>query len=112
MRAGVVILPSEVEGLPFVALEAAAVGARVAWSDIPAHREVFGEYGGRFAVGDVAALTSALSSPRNWPALTVDAQRAAELYERAAARRADALDELLRLAASPQRTDAPPHIHN
>ena len=46
--ASLVILPSSREGLPIVGLEAIAEGARVAWSWISGHAEIFGDAGAPF----------------------------------------------------------------
>jgi glycosyltransferase involved in cell wall biosynthesis len=93
-----VLFPSALEGLPFIALEASAVGAAVAWSDIAAHREVFGEHGQRFAVGDVASIAGILASRDAWPTWRIPEQDATALHARSAAHRRDALASLLALA--------------
>ncbi|WP_099025097.1 glycosyltransferase [Mycolicibacterium palauense] len=46
--ASLVVLPSYSEGFPIVGQEAIAEGARVAWSRIGAHTELFGETGAPF----------------------------------------------------------------
>ena len=56
-----VALPSLAEGFGLPAVEAAACGAAVVLSDLPAHRESLGDDGGLyFAPRDAAALTAAL----------------------------------------------------
>lgn len=47
-EASLVILPSFSEGFPIVGQEAIAEGARVAWSRIAAHAELFGDTGASF----------------------------------------------------------------
>jgi len=56
-----VALPSLAEGFGLPAVEAAACGAPVLLSDLPAHRESLGDGGLYFAPRDTAALTAALS---------------------------------------------------
>ncbi|TDB39813.1 MAG: glycosyltransferase [Actinobacteria bacterium] len=55
------VLPSDLEGLPIVLLEALAYGAPVLASDIPPNVEVLGRNGEYFAAGDTAALTASLA---------------------------------------------------
>lgn len=54
------ILPSDLEGLPIVLLEALAYGAPVLTSDIPPNVEVLGDQGQYFKAGDVEDLKGAL----------------------------------------------------
>ena len=54
------VLPSDLEGLPIVLLEALAYGAPVLASDIPPNVEILGGQGRYFTAGDVDALTEAL----------------------------------------------------
>lgn len=46
--ARIVVLPSYSEGLPIVGQEALSVGARIAWSAIPPHFELFANFGTPF----------------------------------------------------------------
>jgi glycosyltransferase involved in cell wall biosynthesis len=55
-----VVLPSLAEGFGLPAVEAAACGAPVVLSDLPAHRETLGAAGLFFPPTDVGALTRAL----------------------------------------------------
>jgi glycosyltransferase involved in cell wall biosynthesis len=56
-EASLVILPSFSEGLPIVGQEAIAEGARVAWSRISAHVELFGDAGAPFwTAAELAAV--------------------------------------------------------
>ena len=56
-----VALPSLAEGFGLPAVEAAACGAPVILSDLPAHRESLGDGGLYFSPRDVGALTAALT---------------------------------------------------
>jgi glycosyltransferase involved in cell wall biosynthesis len=71
-EASLVILPSFSEGFPIVGQEAIAEGARVAWSRIGAHVELFGDVGAPFwtaaelavvMVGDHAEASVAARQP-------------------------------------------------
>jgi len=55
-HAALFVLPSDVEGLPIVLLEALGYGTPVLASDIPPNREVLGDLGRTFRAGDVADL--------------------------------------------------------
>jgi glycosyltransferase involved in cell wall biosynthesis len=57
---GVFVLPSLLEGLPIVLLEALAYSAQVIASDIPPNREVLVDKGHLFAPGDVDSLARLL----------------------------------------------------
>lgn len=57
-----VALPSLAEGFGLPAIEAAACGAAVVLSDLPAHRESLGEGGLYFPPRDTAALAAALTT--------------------------------------------------
>jgi glycosyltransferase involved in cell wall biosynthesis len=96
-----VALPSLAEGFGLPAVEAAACGAPVVLSDLPAHRESLGEGGIYFPARDTAALTRALQGLLDDPA----ARAALAARGRAAVASltwdatADRLRELLREAA-------------
>lgn len=57
----VFVLPSDLEGLPIVLLEALGYGAPVLASDIAPNREVLGTFGTTFRAGDVDDLEKRLS---------------------------------------------------
>jgi len=59
-HASLFVLPSDLEGLPIVLLEALAYGVPVLASDIPPNAEVLGDRGTYFSAGDVADLTRTL----------------------------------------------------
>lgn len=61
-EAGLFALPSDLEGLPIVLLEALLHGAPVLASDIPPNQEVLAGNGEYFPAGDVDGLTKALAS--------------------------------------------------
>ena len=63
-----VALPSLAEGFGLPAVEAAACGAPVLLSDLPAHRESLGDGGLYFAPRDTAALAEALTTMLDDPA--------------------------------------------
>ena len=60
-RATAVVLPSLAEGFGLPAVEAAACGAPVILSDLPAHRESLADGGLYFSPRDTVALTAALT---------------------------------------------------
>jgi glycosyltransferase involved in cell wall biosynthesis len=60
-HAALFVLPSDVEGLPIVLLEALAYGAPILASDIAPNIEILGEKGCYFAAGDVEDLSRRLS---------------------------------------------------
>lgn len=59
-HAALFVLPSDLEGLPIVLLEALAYGVPILASDIPPNVEVLGEEGRYFHAGDVESLGIAL----------------------------------------------------
>jgi len=59
-NAALFVLPSDIEGLPIVLLEALGYGTPVLASDIPPNREVLGDLGRTFRVGDVDDLAKQL----------------------------------------------------
>jgi glycosyltransferase involved in cell wall biosynthesis len=61
-HAALFVLPSDLEGLPIVLLEALAYGVPVLASDIPPNIEVLGENGRYFRAGDVGSLAEALAA--------------------------------------------------
>jgi glycosyltransferase involved in cell wall biosynthesis len=72
-EASLVILPSFSEGFPIVGQEAIAEGARVAWSRISAHVELFGDAGAPFwTAAELAAImvgdhaTASVASRQAW----------------------------------------------
>ncbi len=73
-----VVLPSEMEGLSFVVLEAMAHGRTVLGSDIPANLEVLANYGVTFKNKDVDDLAQKLQLLFNYPELVEDTGRRAK----------------------------------
>ncbi len=61
-NAALFVLPSDIEGLPIVLLEALGYGTPVLASDIPPNKEVLGSLGRTFRAGDIDDLRAALSS--------------------------------------------------
>jgi len=61
-NAALFVLPSDVEGLPIVLLEALGYGTPVLASDIGPNREVVGDLGDTFAAGDVDDLQRRLEA--------------------------------------------------
>jgi glycosyltransferase involved in cell wall biosynthesis len=61
-HAALFVLPSDLEGLPIVLLEALGYGTPVLASDIPPNREVLGDFGNTFAAGDVRDLRRRLTA--------------------------------------------------
>lgn len=59
-NAALFVLPSDLEGLPIVLLEAVGYGVPVLASDIPPNREVMGGLGKTFVAGDVGDLRDTL----------------------------------------------------
>jgi len=59
-HAGLLVLPSDLEGLPIVLLESLTLGTPVLASDIAPNLEVLGERGEYFRAGDVGDLTARL----------------------------------------------------
>lgn len=83
-HAAIFVLPSDLEGLPIVLLEALAYGVPILASDIPPNVEVLGEKGEYFQAGDAEDLTRALSESLD---------RLPSLRERAVALREQAIQE-------------------
>jgi glycosyltransferase involved in cell wall biosynthesis len=77
-HAGAFVLPSSHEGLPIVLLEALSYGLPVLASDIPAHLEIGLDESSYFPVGDLAALTNALTKLSQTP--DDEAARAARIH--------------------------------
>ncbi len=65
------ILPSKSEGMPTVILEAMALGRPVILSDIPSHREAFGDIAIYFRPGDLNSLKSSLEKLRYFSDLII-----------------------------------------
>ena len=61
-NAALFVLPSDIEGLPIVLLEALGYGTPVLASDIPPNREVLGDLGRTFRAGDVDDLERELAA--------------------------------------------------
>jgi len=85
-NAALFVLPSDVEGLPIVLLEALGYGTPVLASDIPPNREVLGDLGRTFRAGNVEDLQGQLAvALRDLPALhdqsRVAAAWVAEAYD-------------------------------
>ncbi len=77
-QAALFVLPSDVEGLPLVLLEALGYGTPVLASDIPPNREVLGDLGRTFAAGSVDDLQRQLGAALDeLPALREQASQAA-----------------------------------
>ena len=76
-QAALFVLPSDVEGLPLVLLEALGYGTPVLASDIPPNREVLGDLGRTFTAGSVDDLRRQLGAARDeLPALREQAGQA------------------------------------
>jgi len=77
-NAALFVLPSDVEGLPIVLLEALGYGTPVLASDIPPNREVLGDLGRTFAAGNVDDLRRQLGAALDdLPSLRSQARQAA-----------------------------------
>jgi len=77
-NAALFVLPSDLEGLPIVLLEALGYGTPVLASDIPPNREVLGDLGRTFRAGDVDDLRRQLDAVLDeLPALRAQATEAA-----------------------------------
>jgi len=78
-NAALFVLPSDVEGLPLVVLEALGYGTPVLTSDIAPNREVLGGVGRTFVAGSVDDLVRQLSAAlAALPALRAQARQAAD----------------------------------
>jgi glycosyltransferase involved in cell wall biosynthesis len=83
-RAALFVLPSDIEGLPIVLLEALGHGTPVLASDIDPNREVLGELGRTFRAGDVDDLRRQLTaSLADLPSMREQARRASTSLRRA-----------------------------
>ncbi len=103
-HAALFVLPSDLEGLPIVLLEALAYGAPILASNIPPNCEVLGDRGAYFEAGDPGSLADALSlAIENRESL---ARKSAELAQ--AVRSEYDWDRVARLTASLYR-DAVAH---
>jgi glycosyltransferase involved in cell wall biosynthesis len=77
-NAALFVLPSDIEGLPIVLLEALGYGTPVLASDIPPNREVLGDLGRTFRAGDVDDLAQQLvACLGELPALSEQARKTA-----------------------------------
>ena len=77
-NAALFVLPSDIEGLPIVLLEALGYGTPVLASDIPPNREVLGDLGRTFRAADVDDLKRQLTACLGeLPALSAQAGRTA-----------------------------------
>jgi glycosyltransferase involved in cell wall biosynthesis len=77
-NAALFVLPSDVEGLPIVLLEALGYGTPVLASDIPPNREVLGDLGRTFVAGSVDDLRRQLAAALDeLPTLRDEARQAA-----------------------------------
>jgi glycosyltransferase involved in cell wall biosynthesis len=82
-RAALFVLPSDVEGLPIVLLEALGHGTPVLASDIDPNREVLGVLGRTFRAGDVDDLRRQLTaSLADLPSMREQARRASPFIRR------------------------------
>lgn len=78
-HAALFVLPSDLEGLPIVLLEALGYGTPVLASDIPPNREVLGDLGNTFTAGDVGDLRRRLTAClKDLPALRCRARADSE----------------------------------
>lgn len=78
-HAALFVVPSDLEGLPIVILEALAYGAPILASDISPNVEILGEMGSYFSAGDVRSLAAALEkSLANRGALKANAEQRAD----------------------------------
>ena len=79
-NAALFVLPSDLEGMPIVLLEALGYGTPVLASDIPPNLEVLGGFGRTFRAGDVADLRAKLhEAVRDLEAMRVQAAEASRI---------------------------------
>ena len=83
--AGLFVLPSDLEGLPLVMLEAMQEGIPVLASDIPPHQQLIGSNRGLlFEAGNVDSLVDglkrALANPSELKAMAQEAQKYIKIY--------------------------------
>jgi len=82
-NAALFVLPSDLEGMPIVLLEALGYGTPVLASDIPPNREVVGSFGRTFKAGSVEDLAKSLGACLgDIEGLSDQAQRARDVVRR------------------------------
>jgi glycosyltransferase involved in cell wall biosynthesis len=108
-QAAVCVLPSRLEGMPLVLLEAASHACPVIAADIPAHRQTLGKFAHYFSPRSVQALQHALAQLLSNPVPAAQLARAARRHvtrlfswDRIAQRMEDAYLCALRQASPPR----------
>ena len=82
-NAALFVLPSDLEGMPIVLLEALSYSTPVLASDVPLNREVLGSFGQTFTAGSVEDLGRSLAECSGGiDRLRIEAQRAGEVVGR------------------------------